>query len=224
MNTGSFFVNEKAKNHIRFLLSSAFCRGVRELRNFLSEKNIFSINFETSKFGLYLWLMKLTEAKQQFIGSWGAFGTNWGINRTMAQIHALLLVSADPLTQDDIMEELNISRGNVNMNIRELISWGLVERVILTGERKEFFSAEKDIWKVVKMIVKERKKRELEPMLQLLDKLEEVEGDKRDKSIKSFVDTVSSIKKLGRQADKTLDTMIRADENWFVGGLMKMFK
>ena len=82
--------------------------------------------------------MKLTEAKQQFISSWGAFGTNWGINRTMAQIHALLLVSADPLTQDDIMEELNISRGNVNMNIRELISWGLVERVILTGERKEY--------------------------------------------------------------------------------------
>ena len=168
--------------------------------------------------------MKLTEAKQQFISSWGAFGTNWGINRTMAQIHALLLVSPDPLTQDDIMEELNISRGNVNMNIRELVSWGLVERVILTGERKEFFSAEKDIWKVVKMIVKERKKRELEPMLQLLDRLEEVEGDKRDKNIKSFVDTVSGIKKLGRQADKTLDTMIRADENWFVGGLMKMLK
>ena len=168
--------------------------------------------------------MKLSEAKTQFISSWGAFGTHWGINRTMAQIHALLLVSPDPLTQDDIMEELNISRGNVNMNIRELISWGLVERVILTGERKEFFSAEKDIWKVVKMIVKERKKRELEPMLQLLDRLEEVEGDKRDKSIKSFVDTVSSIKKLGRQADKTLDTMIRADESWFVGGLMKMFK
>jgi DNA-binding transcriptional regulator GbsR (MarR family) len=168
--------------------------------------------------------MKLTEAKQQFISSWGAFGTHWGINRTMAQIHALLLVSPDPLTQDDMMEELNISRGNVNMNIRELIGWGLVERVILTGERKEYFTAEKDIWKVVKMIVKERKKRELEPMLQLLDKLEEVEGDRRDKSIKSFVDTVSSIKKLGRQADKTLDTMIRADESWFVGGLMKLFK
>ena len=168
--------------------------------------------------------MKLTEAKQQFISSWGAFGTNWGINRTMAQIHALLLVSPDPLTQDDMMEELNISRGNVNMNIRDLISWGLAERVILTGERKEYFSAEKDIWKVVRLIVKERKKRELEPMLQLLDKLEEVEGDRRDKSIKSFVDTVSSIKKLGKQADKTLDTMIKAEESWFVGNLIKMFK
>ena len=168
--------------------------------------------------------MKLTEAKQQFISSWGAFGTNWGINRTMAQIHALLLISPDPLTQDDMMEELNISRGNVNMNIRELISWGLADRVILTGERKEFFSAEKDIWKVVRLIVKERKKRELEPMLKLLDQLEEVEGDRRDKSIKSFVDTVSSIKKLGKQADRTLDTMIKADESWFVGGLMKLLK
>ncbi len=168
--------------------------------------------------------MKLTEAKQQFISSWGAFGTHWGINRTMAQIHALLLVSPDPLTQDDIMEELNISRGNTNMNIRELINWGLVERVLISGERKEFFSAEKDIWKVVKQIVKERKKRELEPMLQLLDKLEAVEGDKKDKEVKTFVDTISGIKKLGKQADKTLDTMIRAEESWFVGALMKVFK
>jgi DNA-binding transcriptional regulator GbsR (MarR family) len=168
--------------------------------------------------------MKLTEAKQQFISSWGAFGTHWGINRTMAQIHALLLVSPDPLTQDNIMEELNISRGNTNMNIRELINWGLVERVILPGERKEYFSAEKDIWKVVKQIVKERKKRELEPMLQLLDKLEEVEGDKRDKNVKTFVEVIGGIKKLGRQADKTLDVMIRAEESWFVGNLMKFFK
>lgn len=168
--------------------------------------------------------MKLPEARQQFISSWGAFGTHWGINRTMAQIHALLLVSPDPLTQDDIMEELNISRGNTNMNIRELINWGLVERVILPGERKEFFTAEKDIWKVVKQIVKERKKRELEPMMLLLDKLEDVEGDKKDKKVKTFVDTVSSIKRLGLQADRTLDMMIRAEENWFVNNLMKVFK
>ena len=168
--------------------------------------------------------MKLTEARQQFISSWGAFGTHWGINRTMAQIHALLLISPDPLTQDDIMDQLNISRGNTNMNIRELINWGLVERVLLSGERKEYFSAEKDIWKVVKQIVKERKKRELEPMLQLLDRLEEVEGDKRDKNVKTFVDTVSGIKKLGRQADKTLDMMIKAEESWFIGTMMKFFK
>ncbi|HTD93587.1 MAG TPA: MarR family transcriptional regulator [Chitinophagaceae bacterium] len=168
--------------------------------------------------------MKLIEARQQFISSWGAFGTHWGINRTMAQIHALLLVSPDPMTQDEMMDELNISRGNVNMNIRELINWGLVDRVLIQGERREYFSAEKDIWKVVKQIVKERKKRELEPMLKLLDQLEEVEGDKRDKHVKSFVDAVSGIKKLGKQADKTLDSMIKAEESWFVGNIIKLFK
>ena len=168
--------------------------------------------------------MKLAEAKQQFISSWGAFGTHWGINRTMAQIHALLLVSPDVITQDDIMEELNISRGNTNMNIRELINWGLVERVILSGERKEYFTAEKDIWKVVKQIVRERKKRELDPMLKLLDQLEDVDGDKRDKNVKTFVETISSIKRLGLQADKALDVMIRAEGNWFVNTVVKFFK
>ena len=168
--------------------------------------------------------MKLSEAKAQFISSWGAFGTHWGINRTMAQIHALLLISPDPLTQDDIMEELNISRGNVNMNTRELISWGLVDRVLLPGERKEFFTAEKDIWKVATQIITERKKRELDPMLKLLAQLEDIEGDKKSKEAKQFIDTVSGIRNFGGQADKMLDVMIRADESWFLGSLLKFFK
>ncbi len=168
--------------------------------------------------------MKLSEAKQQFISSWGAFGSHWGINRTMAQIHALLMISPDPITQDDIMEELTISRGNVNMNIRDLISWGLVDRVILSGERKEYFTAEKDIWKVATQIIKERKKRELDPMLKLLAQLEQIDGDKKNKEVKQFVETISSIKKLGSHADKMLDLMTKADENWFLAGLLKVFK
>ena len=168
--------------------------------------------------------MKLAEAKLQFIASWGAFGTHWGINRTMAQIHALLLVSPDPLSQDDLMEQLNVSRGNANMNIRELIDWGLVDRIIIPGERKEYFTAEKDIWKVATQIIKERKKRELDPMLKLLSQLEDVEGDKKDKEIKQFVETVNGIKRFGTQADKMLDVLVKADENWFVGSLLKMFK
>lgn len=168
--------------------------------------------------------MKLSEAKQQFISSWGAFGTQWGINRTMAQIHALLLVSINPLTQDEIMEELSISRGNVNMNIRELVGWGLVDRVIIAGERKEFFTAEKDIWKVATQIIRERKKRELDPMIKLLTQLENVEGDKKDKEIQQFTQTIGSIKKLGLNADKTLDALIKAEENWFTGSILKMFK
>ena len=168
--------------------------------------------------------MKLTEAKNQFVSSWGALGTHWGINRTMAQIHALLLVSTNPLTQDDVMEQLSISRGNVNMNIRELISWHLVERVIIAGERKEYFIAEKDIWKVATQIIRERKKRELDPMLKLLGQLEEVDGDKKDKETKQFVEMIGSIKKLGNHADKVLDVLIKAEENWFTGSLLKIFK
>lgn len=168
--------------------------------------------------------MKLTEAKQQFISSWGAFGTHWGINRTMAQIHALLLISPDPVTQDDIMEQLSISRGNVNMNIRELISWNLVERVILPGERKEYFTAEKDIWKVATQIMRERKKRELDPMLKLLSQLENVEADKKDREAKQFVEMVGSIKKLGMSVEKVFDATVKAEENWFTGSLLKLFK
>jgi len=168
--------------------------------------------------------MKLTEAKAQFISSWGAFGTHWGINRTMAQIHALLLISPDPITQDDIMEQLNISRGNVNMNTRDLISWGLVDRILLPGERKEFFSAEKDIWKVATQIIKERKKRELDPMLKLLGQLQQIDGDKKSREAKQFIDTVAGIRSFGSRADKMLDVMIKADESWFVGSLLKFFK
>lgn len=168
--------------------------------------------------------MKLAEAKSQFIASWGAFGTQWGINRTMAQIHALLLVSPDPLSADEIMEQLDISRGNANMNVRELINWGLVERILLQGERREFFVADKDIWRIAKQVAKERKKRELEPMIKMLDQLSNVDGDKRDKEVKTFTDTLINIKKFGLQADKALDVMIKADENWFLGGLMKIFK
>ncbi len=168
--------------------------------------------------------MKLAEAKNQFINTWGSLGTDWGINRTMAQIHALLLISADPLCADDVMQQLNISRGNTNMNLRELINWGLVSRTIITGERKEFFTAEKDIWKVARLIIKERKKRELEPMISFLDSVSDIEGNKAEKETKTFLDTIGSIKKFSQHADGYLDTLIKADENWFFGTLLKLFK
>ena len=167
--------------------------------------------------------MKLEEAKQQFINSWGAFGTQWGINRTMAQIHALLLVSTAPITQDDVMEQLSISRGNVNMNIRDLIGWGLVERVIVSGERKEYFTADKNIWKVATQIIKERKKRELDPMLKLLSQLENID-DKKENGAKEFLIVVRDIKKLGSHADSLLDLMVKAEENKFINGVLKIFK
>lgn len=168
--------------------------------------------------------MKLADARNEFISKWGAFGSHWGINRTMAQVHALLLISADPLSQDDIMEQLNVSRGNANMNIRELIDWGLVDRIIIPGERKEYFVAEKDIWKVATQILRERKKREFNPMMKVVESLEHVEGDKKDKNLKQFTETIAGIKNFGKQAERMMDVMVKADESWFIGSLMKFFK
>jgi DNA-binding transcriptional regulator GbsR (MarR family) len=122
------------------------------------------------------------------------------------------------------MEELNISRGNVNMNIRELMDWGLVEKTHKPGDRKEYFSAEKDIWKITRQVAKERKKRELEPIIKVLEQVSNVEGDKKDKNVKAFIEGIHGIKRMANNADKTLETMIKAEENWFFGGILKMFK
>ena len=105
--------------------------------------------------------MEYKEAKEKFILSWGVLGKNWGINRTMAQVHALLLISPEALSAEEIMAELNISRGNANMNVRTLIDWGIVTKVVKSGERKEFFFSDKDIWDLAKQIMVERRKREI---------------------------------------------------------------
>jgi len=168
--------------------------------------------------------MNITEAKQKFIEQWGILATQWGINRTMSQVHALLLVSDKNLSTDDIMAALSISRGNANMNVRELMNWNLVRKVIAPGDRKEYFTAEKNIWKVAMNIMEQRKKRELDPMVKLLDELSKVEGDKRNPEIKYFTDSMNNIKKFSEQADKIMGAMIKAEENWFWGSFLKVFK
>jgi DNA-binding transcriptional regulator GbsR (MarR family) len=163
--------------------------------------------------------MELNEGKNKFIEAWGIFGSEWGINRTMAQIHALLLISADPLSTEDIMEELNVSRGNVNMNTRDLIAWGIVSRVLKKGERREFFQADKDIYKVAIKIMNERRKRELGPVLETLRELKSVKGTSAE--TKEFKKVISDISSFGESTDKMIERMIKADENWFSGSLMK---
>lgn len=110
------------------------------------------------------------------------------------------------------------------MNVRELIDWGLVHKQIVPGERKEYFCAEKDIWKVATLIMYQRKKRELDPMLKVLNQLSEMEGDKADADVKAFTETVGNIKKFAGHAEKTLDTIIKAEENWFWSSFIKLFK
>ncbi|MGB0292248.1 MAG: GbsR/MarR family transcriptional regulator [Luteolibacter sp.] len=110
----------------------------------------------------------LDEPRTEFISQWGALGSQWGINRTMAQIHALLMTSTSPMSTDEVMDELKISRGNAHTNIKELVAWGLVRSIVRIGERKEYFEAEKDVWKIFTMVAKERKRRELDPALEVL--------------------------------------------------------
>ncbi|WP_207425618.1 GbsR/MarR family transcriptional regulator [Pedobacter sp. SYSU D00535] len=168
--------------------------------------------------------MELAEAKQKFIEAWGKLGSEWGINRTMAQVHALLLISPEALTTEEIMEALSISRGNANMTLRDLIGWGLVEKQHKAGERKEYFYADKDTWNIARQVAKERRKRELDPVLKVLDELSKVDGDVNDPEYKTFNKSVTDINMLAKNVDKTLDTMLKAEENWFWGSLFKIFK
>ncbi len=167
--------------------------------------------------------MKLAEAKKQFVETWGTLGTNWGINRTMAQIHALLMVSEEPLSTDDIMQALDISRGNANMNIRALIDWGLAERRTKLGERMEYFAGDKDIWRVAVKIIRERRKREIDPMRSSLRDLKMIDDrDANKKEYDQFIKLLTDIEGFADSADKITDKMVLADRNWFYGTLMKM--
>lgn len=111
----------------------------------------------------------LAAARREFVDLWGQMANHWGINRTMSQIHALLMVSHQPLSAEAIMEELQISRGNVSMNLRDLINWGIVRRTSMPGDRRDFFTTETDVWSMFQIILRERKKRELDPLLTRLD-------------------------------------------------------
>lgn len=169
--------------------------------------------------------MNLPEAKEQFISSWGTLGSNWGVSKTMAQIHALLMISKEPLSTEDIMGALNISRGNTNMNVRALMDWGLAEKVHKLGERKEFFDAEKDLWKMASRIANERRKRELEPILRIMENFSEVEDPEADKQeLKEFKSQMKDLKKFTTKVDKVFNAMARSDERWFSGVLMKLIK
>ncbi len=114
------------------------------------------------------------EALGRFIVFWGEMASNWGINRTMAQIHALLYCSEEPLDTDEIMQRLDISRGNANMNLRSLVSWRLISKVQQSGSRKDYYEAEKDVWTITAQIIKEREQREIRPVTEQLQDCKDV--------------------------------------------------
>jgi DNA-binding transcriptional regulator GbsR (MarR family) len=162
--------------------------------------------------------MELNEGKNKFITSWGNMCINWGFNKTMGQVHALLLISPKPICTDKIMEKLQISRGNVNINTRTLVEWGLVHKHFVPGERKEFFLAEKDMWKIFTKIVQHRRRKELDPMLDLFKELKQVKPECKDSE--EFVNVVKDLSVFTQKADNTLDRFIGTESSWLLGSFI----
>ncbi len=115
--------------------------------------------------------MKLTQTSERFILHWGEMGTRWGVNRTVAQIHALLYLSEHPLAADEIVETLGVARSNVSNSLKELQSWQLVKVVHVMGDRRDHFDTSKDVWELFRLIVAGRRQREIEPTQALLGEL-----------------------------------------------------
>ena len=121
----------------------------------------------------------LSPVQQKFILHWGEMGTRWGINRTVAQIHALLFLSPKPLNADDILEGLGVARSNVSNSLKELQGWGIVKRVHVMGDSRDHFESLKDVWEMFRVVMDERKKREFDPTERLLREcIAEAERDK----------------------------------------------
>jgi HTH-type transcriptional regulator, glycine betaine synthesis regulator len=117
---------------------------------------------------------QLRTAQDLFIRRWGEMGQTWGINRTMAEIHALLYICGTPLCTDDVMERLNISRGNVSMSLRALCDWGIIRRLHKRGERREYFESLTDVWEMFSIIAAERKRREMDPVLETIKQCQQM--------------------------------------------------
>jgi DNA-binding transcriptional regulator GbsR (MarR family) len=113
-------------------------------------------------------MKKLSSVEQKFILHWGEMGTRWGINRTVAQIHALLFITQKPLNAEDIVQALAVARSNVSTSLKELQGWGIVRMVHVLGDKRDHFESMKDVWEMFRVVLDERKKREIDPTLTLL--------------------------------------------------------
>ncbi len=166
--------------------------------------------------------MQLTETMRRYIVHWGEMGGRWGMNRSVAQIHALLFLSEQPLHADDIAETLGIARSNISTGLKELTTWDLVHVTHVLGDRRDFFTAQKDTWEVIRAIMDGRKRRELDPTLAALrecaaqlEKDKETPAAVRERIVQQleFLETVTrwfdAMKRLPR---RTLLKMMRMGE------------
>lgn len=143
----------------------------------------------------------LGPVQQKFILHWGEMGTRWGINRTVAQTHALLFISPRPLNADDIVEALGVARSNVSTSLKELQSWGIVKLVHILGDKRDHFESMKDVWEMFRVVLNERKRREIDPTTQMLneciaeggkDKQTDAYTQQRLRDLREFFETTSA--------------------------------
>lgn len=167
--------------------------------------------------------MQYQEAKEKFISTWGSLGTLWGINKAMAQIQALLFISTKPLSMEDIMDELKISRGNTSTNLRQLIDWGIVTKKLITGKRKEYFTTEKDVQELARHIAKERSRREIQPVIKILKEISNIKDDNTEKT-KELIKQTKALHDLAETADTMLHKIINQQQNWITKSLLKLMK
>jgi DNA-binding transcriptional regulator GbsR (MarR family) len=128
----------------------------------------------------------LSSVQQKFILHWGEMGTRWGINRTVAQIHALLFISPKPLHAEDIADTLSVARSNVSNSLKELQGWGIIKRVHVLGDSRDHFESMKDVWEMFRVVLDERKKREIDPTLRMLREC--IEAAERDKETDEYTE------------------------------------
>ena len=130
---------------------------------------------------------QLRISQDLFIRRWGEMGATWGINRTMAEIHALMSVATEPICTDDVMALLQVSRGSASMNLRSLVDWGLIERIHVRGDRKEYFTAQTDVWQMFETIIRQRNRREVEPIVETINRCRQMASQEmgQGKSAKS---------------------------------------
>ena len=167
-------------------------------------------------------MSNLEDVQNKFIGHWGTLGSAWGVNKTMTQIHALLMVSDEAVTTDDIMERLSISRGNAHSNVKELVNWGIVKQVIIPGERKDYYTAEKEPWKLLCTVARERKRREIEPAIEALDEcLSDISGMK-SKEAKVFKQQLTELQEFLEMADRVFSRLGKAEKSSVLKWLTKL--
>lgn len=168
-------------------------------------------------------LMNYEEAKIKFISTWGSLGPLWGINKAMAQIQALLFISTQALSMEDIMAELQISRGNTSMNLRQLMDWGIVTKELIPGERKEYFTSEKDVQELTRIIAKERSRREIQPVIKVLHELSSIKDDGTEKT-KELIKQTKALHDLTLNADTMINKLVNQKQNWITKSLIKLIK